>query len=76
MKERENKREKKRTESLQPVSTQKPKNFMWETSELYINDEELNYYTSRLRDGLQKFLKPAEDYIISLALSVARMQNT
>ena len=58
-------REKMRVVSLQPTSTQEPKNFMKETSEPYMNDEELNHYTSRLKDGLQKFLQPAESCFIS-----------
>ena len=67
--QRGEKREKRRVVSLQPTSTQEQKNFMKETSEPYMNDEELNHYTSRLKDGLQKFLQPAESCFISLALN-------
>ena len=38
--EREKEREEKRVVSLQSASTQEPRNFVRETSELYINDEE------------------------------------
>ena len=63
------KREKKRVVSLQPVSIQELRNFVKETSWPYINDKELNHYTSRLRDELQRFLQPAMGQIISLALT-------
>ena len=42
--------------SLQPASTQEPKNLVRETREPCINDEELNHYTSRLRGRLQESL--------------------
>ena len=45
--------------SLQPASTQEPKNLVRETRGPCINDEELNHYTSRLRGRLQEFLQPA-----------------
>ena len=35
--------------NLQPAWTQESKNFMRGTYRLYIDDEELNYYTSWLR---------------------------
>ena len=45
--------------SLQSVSTQEIKKFVKQTSGPYINGGELNHYTNRLRDKLQKFLQPA-----------------
>ena len=52
MKEREEGREERWAESLQPAWTQKPKNLVRGIRRPYINDERLNYYTSRLRDRL------------------------
>ena len=46
---RDERREKKRDASLQ---SQEPRNFVRETKWANINYEELNQYTSRLRDGL------------------------
>ena len=40
MKEREEEREENRIVNFQSASTQEPRNFVRETSELYINDEE------------------------------------
>ena len=59
MEERGEEREEKWSVSLQPVSTQEPKNLVRETGEPCINDEGLNHYTSRLRGRLQDSLQPA-----------------
>ena len=45
--------------SLQTVQTQEPEKFVRQTSGSYINDGELNHYTSGLKDELQEFLQPA-----------------
>jgi len=57
--ERGKKREERWAVSLQPVSTQEPKNLVRETGVPCINDEGLNHYMNRLRGSLQESLQPA-----------------
>ena len=52
-------REEKQVVSLQLAQAQEPRNFVRETSGPCINGKELNHYTSRLGDELQRFLQPA-----------------
>ena len=59
--EKRREREEKCAVSLKPASTQEPRHFVRYTIGICIYGEELNHYTSRLKDGLQRFLQPASD---------------
>ena len=57
--EREEERVERWAASLQPVWAQELRNLVRVICGSYINDEGLNYYTSRLKVRLQKYLQPA-----------------
>ena len=52
-------REEKQIVSLLLAQAHEPRNFVREASGSCINGKELNHYTSRLGDELQRFLQPA-----------------